>query len=188
MKLRIKPGSDSKPHDLSYVMPGLVDDAKRNTGSTCRQSSCGVSTCQREERLSMSSCLIQWLFIGIILEWGSRGKQGEAETVPLRVSVFSLGIWDTRPGSKCWVSQGSFRRQYPPSAPGFLGVERLRKGQVQPGRACHLWGHLLQLPAGWNQERFCVAESQLAGLIDLGRSPGLEVEDLEHQLTNLAIT
>lgn len=47
-------------------------------------------------------------------------------------------------------------------------------------------GTLFQLPEGQNQERFCRAESQLEGHVGLGRSPGLDVEGLEYQLTNLA--
>lgn len=47
-------------------------------------------------------------------------------------------------------------------------------------------GTFSQLPEGQNQERLCEAECQLERHIGLGRSPDLDVEGLENQLTNLA--
>ena len=65
-------------------------------------------------------------------------------------------------------------------------VLRAQEGPGATWRGLSFVGTLFQLPVGQNQERFCAAESQLEGHIGLGGSPGLDVEDLEHQLTNLA--
>lgn len=74
---------------------------------------------------------------------------------------------------------GELQKVVSPQGPKALrGVAQDGPGAAWQGLS--FVGTLFQLPVGQNWERLCGAESQLAGHIGLGRSPGLvRCEELE---------